>query len=160
MSFLYKDPDQVVALGGEDHLLKAHRSDKAAMGDPLEFDGLHRVGKGHGYLIHPRKGGAVAKSPTTDPISYLEPAGVHCGVPGNASYNDFPACSIDDVGVLPFLVLQVPDIFYSGAVSFGDGAPFTEAAYPKRVADHVSNEGVVENGLPKDLRTGCRFSLH
>ncbi|CAM6036530.1 unnamed protein product [Sphagnum compactum] len=49
VSFLCEDPDRVVALRGEYHLLGAHRVDKAVGGDLLKFDGLYRVGSGPGY---------------------------------------------------------------------------------------------------------------
>ncbi len=97
MSFLYKDPDWVVALRGEGHPLRAHRSNKATVGNLLKFDGLHSVGRNPSYMVHPCKGGIVAKSPITDPISSLKPVGVCCRVPRNASYDDFLISSIDNV---------------------------------------------------------------
>ncbi len=89
----------MVALRGEGYFLKAHRSNKAARGDPLKFEGLHHVGKGPDYSVHPRKGGVVARGPIVDLISYLELARVRCEVSRNVGYKDFHACFVDDVGV-------------------------------------------------------------
>jgi hypothetical protein len=97
MPFLHKDLDRVVALRGEGDFLSAHRSDKTVVISPLEFDGLHRVGRGPSYMVHPLNRGAVARSPHADPFSNLEPIIVCCGVPRNANCNDLLAGFIEDV---------------------------------------------------------------
>ncbi len=53
MSFLKEDPDWVITFRGEGYHLGVRNSDETSMGNPLEFNGLHRVGGGPGYMVYP-----------------------------------------------------------------------------------------------------------
>ncbi len=52
MSFLGEDPDWVITFRGEGYHLGVRSSDETNGGDPLEFNGLHRVEGDPGYMVH------------------------------------------------------------------------------------------------------------
>jgi hypothetical protein len=49
VSFLKEDPDWVITFRGEGYHLGVRSSDETSGGNPLEFNGLHRVGGDPGY---------------------------------------------------------------------------------------------------------------
>jgi hypothetical protein len=53
MSFLKEDLDWVITFKGEGYHLGVRYFDETSGGNPLEFNGLHRVGGDPGYMVYP-----------------------------------------------------------------------------------------------------------
>ncbi len=89
----------MVALRGKGDLLWAYRSNEAIKRSPLKFDSLHCVVRGLGYMVHPFQRGYVVGLHVANLVPYMYSVGVRCRAPGNASGDDPPVGSIEDMGI-------------------------------------------------------------
>jgi hypothetical protein len=166
MSFLGEDPNWVITFKGKGYHLGVRNSDETSRGDPLKFNGLHRVWGDPGYMVYPCYSSVISRDSSVDPVPCLKAVNAGCGIPWDTRYDDFSDVPIsgvvgypEGVEVFSCLAFRVLKIFDSSATRIGNGTSFTETAYSQGVTSCVENERVVENGLSENLRVGCEFKL-
>lgn len=104
-------------------------------------------------MVHPFQRGYVVGLHVANLVPYMYSVGVRCRAPGNASGDDPPVGSIEDMGIqlkgmetFPFPILQVLEVFEPGVARFSDGTPFTEATDSQKITYYVGDEGLPKMG--------------
>jgi hypothetical protein len=118
-------------------------------------------------MVYPFYSVIISRVSFADLVPCLKLVSVNCRIPWDARYDDFSVVHVGGVvghpeglEAFPCPSLLIPKIFDSGAARIGNGSSFIATTHSQRVTNCVEDERVAENGLSKNLRTGCGFGLY